>query len=364
METTYKTPTEEDKAKALKLLESLEEWHTAKETGLLDVDDILDYIYSSSNNLNLIKLFLDIVNTKEENLRDKKLVDFILSFKDEDLIAFVDLMSTYGNELDIRFFKKVKIFPETPKNEYDYKWDYSSQETIISSNFAKRITYFAQMVFQPKLKFYQEGERVFKIYKNALKTINQENNYSVKRFEELVRIILEIKSEFEFWSHPITPPDECRASLEKRLKALKGWEEAISLNLVNKEYAIEFLYNHEKNIKPIGLLLDLINTKDPNLKNRKFVNFILSYENEDLNAFIDTLSRDGIIFLNKQDSILPKKLSDRILPFAEHLLDPNLPTSNLASFVEFKYVLKILRSENNYSIKRFDELVKNIYLYP
>lgn len=364
METTYKTLTEEDKAKALKLLESLEEWRIAKETELLDVEDIIDYIYSSSKNLNSIKLFLDIVNTKEEELRDKKLVNFILGYKDEDLITFADLMATYGNELDIRFFKKVKVFPENPENEYDYKWDYSSQETIISSNFAKRITYFAQMLFQPDLKFYEEGKRIFKIYKNALRIIKQENDYSVKRFEELVKEILEIKSILEWWTRPIPYSEECRFSIEKRLKNLKGWDEAISLNLINKEYTIEFLYNHEKNIKSIGLLLDLINTKDPNLRNRKFVDFILSYENEDLNAFINTLSRDEIIFLNEQDSLLPKKLSDRILPFAEHLLDPILPTSHIASFVEFKFVLKILRSENNYSVKRFDELVKNIYLYP
>lgn len=186
METTYKTPTEEDKAKALKLLESLEEWQIAKETELLDVEEILDYIHNFPNNLNSIKLFLDIVNTKEEELRDKKLVDFILSYKDEDLDAFISIIWSYG----IRFFitKQVKAINPLYLDDKDYfVLDLSKQRSKFGSQFCRRILNFADALLDPILP--TSDIESFKEFKSALKTLQSENNYSIKRFDELVKNI-------------------------------------------------------------------------------------------------------------------------------------------------------------------------------
>lgn len=135
METTYKTPTEEDKEKALKLLESLEEWRIAKQKDRFDIHSIVEFINKYPTKMFIVKSFLEFINSEKGIKRNQKFAEFILSLEDKGSVDHIKYI--FGQ------FGLFWINLNTLVNEdhYSVTPNYTIYDQILGNNFLQTLAW-------------------------------------------------------------------------------------------------------------------------------------------------------------------------------------------------------------------------------
>lgn len=133
METTYKTPTEEDKAKALKLLESLEEWQRAKQKERFDIHSILEFINKYPTKMFIVKSFLEFINSEKGTQKNQKFAEFILSLEDKESLDHIKyIFGQFG-----LFW--INLNTDVNEDQYSVTPDYTIYDQILDNKFLQTL---------------------------------------------------------------------------------------------------------------------------------------------------------------------------------------------------------------------------------